>query len=74
MVIVVYVECHQFIGASFICVGGVLGEELLVHVFSDWHIPSVDFSMTYHKDKFRPECLIKLIVFITDKFKQMRKT
>ncbi|GAD88664.1 MULTISPECIES: LysR family transcriptional regulator [Vibrio] len=51
-----------------------LEANMLSHVFSDWHIPSVDFSMIYHKDKFRPERLIKLIEFIIDKFEQMRKT
>jgi DNA-binding transcriptional LysR family regulator len=43
-------------------------EGKLRHVFDDWHIPSVDFSMIYHKDKFRPARLSALIEFIKNSF------
>lgn len=40
----------------------------LRHVFTDWYIPSVDFSMIYHKDKFRPARLTAFIEFIKNSF------
>ncbi|CAM3104086.1 LysR family transcriptional regulator [Vibrio rarus] len=44
----------------------------LQNVFSEWSIPSVNFSMIYHKDKFRPARLTRLIDFFSHKFtKQM---
>ncbi|WP_261817630.1 LysR family transcriptional regulator [Vibrio gallicus] len=40
----------------------------LINVFQDWHIPSVSFSMIYHKDRFRPARLTSLIEFIYREF------
>lgn len=36
----------------------------LTHVFSDWHIPSVPFSMIYHRDKHRTARLAAFIEFV----------
>ncbi|GEA51390.1 LysR family transcriptional regulator [Vibrio inusitatus NBRC 102082] len=47
-------------------------DKRLQQVFSDWHIPSVDFSMIYHKDRFRPARLVRLIEFIYHKFESLR--
>ncbi len=36
----------------------------LVTVFDDWHIPSVPFSMIYHRDKYRTARLSAFIEFV----------
>lgn len=36
----------------------------LVEVFDDWYIPSVDFSMLYHKDKYQPKRIRTLLDFV----------
>ncbi|HDV5285629.1 TPA: LysR family transcriptional regulator [Vibrio cholerae] len=51
--------CHQEIAR---------GE--LVEVFQDWHIPSVDFSLIYHKDKYQPVRLKRFIEFSKRYFEQ----
>ncbi|OBT13290.1 LysR family transcriptional regulator [Vibrio sp. UCD-FRSSP16_10] len=43
-------------------------EGRLQKVFYDWQIPSVDFSLIYHKDRFRPARLTRLIEFFISKF------
>ncbi|EMG6784262.1 LysR family transcriptional regulator [Vibrio cholerae] len=51
--------CHQEIAR---------GE--LVEVFQDWHIPSVEFSLIYHKDKYQPVRLKRFIEFSKRYFEQ----
>ncbi|MDN2482914.1 LysR family transcriptional regulator [Vibrio agarivorans] len=41
---------------------------LLVEVFDDWGIPSVDFSMVYHRDKFQPKRIRAFIDFVQGQF------
>ena len=36
----------------------------LTEVFSDWQIPSVDFSVLYHKDRYQPKRLKAFIQFV----------
>ncbi|RJG51207.1 LysR family transcriptional regulator [Motilimonas pumila] len=43
-------------------------EGLLVPVFTEWQVPSVDFSMIYHKDKFQSQRLRSFIGFIKQHF------
>lgn len=40
----------------------------LVEVFDDWVIPSVDFSIIYHRDKFQPKRIRAFIDFVYDYF------
>ncbi len=40
----------------------------LVEVFQDWYIPSVPFSMIYHKDHHQPARLKSLIFFLKTRF------
>ncbi|MDR9828989.1 LysR family transcriptional regulator [Vibrio sp. FNV 38] len=41
----------------------------LVEVFTDWFIPSVDFSIIYHKDKFQPKRIQAFVEYVRDYFK-----
>ncbi|MGF1722050.1 LysR family transcriptional regulator [Vibrio kyushuensis] len=45
-----------------------LEQEKLVDVFEDWHIPSVDFSILYHQDRYRPKRLQAFIQFMIERF------
>ncbi|QIA64912.1 LysR family transcriptional regulator [Vibrio astriarenae] len=40
----------------------------LVEVFDDWVVPSVDFSIIYHRDKFQPKRIRAFIDFVYDYF------
>ena len=40
----------------------------LVEVFQNWRIPSVPFSMIYHKDQYQPARLKNLIFFLKTRF------
>lgn len=40
----------------------------LVEVFDEWEIPSVDFSMLYHKDRYQPQRLTAFIKFVRQAF------
>ncbi len=48
-----------------------LEQGVLVEVFSDWHIPSVDFSLLYHRDRYQPQRLKAFISFIVDEFERL---
>ncbi|CSC92286.1 LysR family transcriptional regulator [Vibrio cholerae] len=39
-------------------------------MFQDWHIPSVEFSLIYHKDKYQPVRLKRFIEFSKRYFEQ----
>ncbi|MGL6312909.1 LysR family transcriptional regulator [Vibrio sp. WXL103] len=45
-----------------------LKQGLLVEVFEDWKIPSVDFSMLYHRDRFQPKRIRAFIEHVTASF------
>lgn len=42
----------------------------LKEVFTDWRIPSVDFSMIYHRDRYQPKRLKLFIDYVHQYFKQ----
>jgi DNA-binding transcriptional LysR family regulator len=45
-----------------------LDEDALIEVFDHWRIPSVDFSMLYHKDRYQPQRLKAFIDFVVNDF------
>ncbi|PMK02448.1 LysR family transcriptional regulator [Vibrio sp. 10N.261.55.A7] len=45
-----------------------LKRDELVDVFEDWHIPSVDFSILYHQDRYRPKRLQAFIEYMIERF------
>ncbi|WP_295899171.1 LysR substrate-binding domain-containing protein [uncultured Vibrio sp.] len=45
-----------------------LNQKRLVDVFDDWHIPSVEFSLLYHQDKYRPKRLQAFIQYMVERF------
>ncbi|MGL6260970.1 LysR family transcriptional regulator [Vibrio sp. WXL210] len=49
-----------------------LKQGLLVEVFEDWKIPSVDFSMLYHRDRFQPKRIRAFIEHVTVSFARRR--
>ncbi|MCH1931177.1 LysR family transcriptional regulator [Shewanella sp. A25] len=46
----------------------------LQEVFSDWAIPSVDFSLMYHKDRYQPTRIKTFIEFTHQYFMQLQQS
>ncbi|MEH6451440.1 MAG: LysR family transcriptional regulator [Psychromonas sp.] len=53
-----YLYCHEEINSA-----------QLVNVFNDWRIPDTPFYLLYHKDKYQPARLKKIIEFTVKNFK-----
>jgi len=47
-----------------------IDEGQLVEVFKEWRVPSVDFSMIYHRDRYQPKRLKLFIEFVKTYFEQ----